>query len=535
MKYAFLVAWREYVENVKTKGFWIGMFLMPIILFLTAQVPIWLEQKATPIRYFALIDQSTNFAPIIVAALEKAHQRQVLDALNEYAAKNSVPAPTSPEAQRAAATLAQFSAANPQALDAFTRQGGMNFFLEQLRPCLRPGAPDFKEPRRPYQPVQVVPGVETASDFATLAKELKPYLRGDEKIEINGRSADLYAAVLIPRDIEDGIVRPGPAKPAAVRPSAAPASDRQIQYWSTDVAAAKTGGGLAHDIEEAVNAEIRRREYLARGLDGTVVHEVEHTYAPFANLNPKKEAGKEAVNAADVIKQWAPSGFVYLLWLSIFIVTQMLLNNTIEEKSNRIIEVLLSSVTPGELMMGKLFGIGAVGLTTIAAWLASLFGILSWRSGGSPEIAGQLLVVLRTSYLIPLFCVYFLLGYFLYSTVILSIGSVCNSIKEAQSYMGVVTLVMMVPLMTMTFIPKDPNGAVARLLSWIPIYTPFAMMNRADADPPLIDLVGTLVLLAASTGIAVWMAGKIFRIGILRTGQPPKVVEMLRWAMRKSG
>jgi ABC-type Na+ efflux pump permease subunit len=87
----------------------------------------------------------------------------------------------------------------------------------------------------------------------------------------------------------------------------------------------------------------------------------------------------------------------------------------------------------------------------------------------------------------------------------------------------------MVPLMTMTYIPSDPNGIPARVLSWIPIYTPFAMMNRATADPPMVDLIGTLALLIASTATALWMAGKIFRIGVLRTGQPPRIVEMWRW------
>src|SRR5262249_14992452 len=154
---------------------------------------------------------------------------------------------------------------------------------------------------------------------------------------------------------------------------------------------------------------------------------------------------------------------------------QMLLNNTIEEKSNRIIEVLLSSITPGELMMGKLFGIASIGLTMVGAWMLALFGILSWKSGGASEVAGQIFGILKTSNLVPLFSLYFLLGYLLYAGFILSIGSVCNTIKEAQSYMSVMTLVMMVPLLTMTFIPKDPNGPLARLLSWIPIYTPFTM------------------------------------------------------------
>jgi ABC-2 type transport system permease protein len=299
------------------------------------------------------------------------------------------------------------------------------------------------------------------------------------------------------------------------------------------VSASKDGSGLAGEIERAINAEVRRREYLAHGMDSEAVAQVERTSAPFASLNPKKEAGKEAVNTTDVIRQWAPSAFVYLLWLAIFAIVQMLLNNTIEEKSNRIIEVLLSSVTPGELMMGKLFGIAAVGLTMVGAWMLALFGILSWKAGGASMISDQILGVLKGSNLILLFSIYFLLGYLMYAGLILSIGSVCNTIKEAQSYMAVLTMLMMVPLLTMTFIPKDPNGTLARVLSWIPIYTPFTMMNRAGADPPLFDLIGTLVLLIASTCVALWMSGKIFRIGVLRTGQPPKIIEMLRWALRK--
>ena len=107
-----------------------------------------------------------------------------------------------------------------------------------------------------------------------------------------------------------------------------------------------------------------------------MVQQIERTYVPFVSLNPKKEKGLEAMGAADIIRQWAPSAFVYLLWVAIFSVMQMLLSNTIEEKSNRIIEVLLSSVTPGELMMGKLLGIAAIGLTMVGAcgwWRCSAF------------------------------------------------------------------------------------------------------------------------------------------------------------------
>ena len=207
----------------------------------------------------------------------------------------------------------------------------------------------------------------------------------------------------------------------------------------------------------------------------------------------------------------------------------MLLNNTIEEKSNRIIEVLLSSVTPGELMMGKLLGIAGVGITMIGVWMGSLVAILKLNSGPESELAGLLWDVLQNSGMIPVFIMYFILGYLLYSALFLSIGSVCNTLKEAQNLMGPVMLIMMVPMVTMMFIPKDPNGTLARVLSWIPLYTPFTMMNRAAAHPPMIDQVGTLILLLVSVVVAMWLAGRIFRIGILRTGQPPKFRELLSW------
>jgi len=528
MKYAFLVAWREYVENAKTKGFWIGIFVMPAILFFSAQVPIWLEQKATPTRYYVLVDQSKDLERTIESTVENGHQQRVLEALRDYARKNSVPATNSMNNASAADPLSEFSEANPRALENFVAKGGKESFLATLKTGLRTGASEFKEPRRLFQPVTPPASVNRDADLSTLAEALKPYLRGEQKIEANGQEVELSAAILIPRDIEKRIVRPARSTlPAANSP--APLLDHQIQYWSANASEFR----LREEVEQAVNKEIRRREYLARGMDGAAIQEVEQTHAPFTSLSPKKEKGKETLSTIDTVKQWAPSAFVYLLWLSIFVIIQMLLNNTIEEKSNRIIEVLLSSVTPGELMMGKLFGIAAIGLTMIGVWMLSLFGILSWKTGGPSELAGQVLLVLKGSNLVPLFSIYFLLGYLMYAALILSVGSVCNTIKEAQSYMGVLTMFMMIPLLTMTFIPKDPNGTLARVLSWIPLYTPFTMMNRATADPPLIDLVGTFVLLVATAILALWMTGKIFRIGILRTGQPPRVIEMIRWALRK--
>jgi len=505
MKFALLVALREYAEHVRTRGFWIGLFLFPAILFLSVQVPVLLAKKASPIRHYAVADLSGSLAPVIESRFERSYQSKVLGELRAYAQKNTLPSGAAP-------------VPSPPPLDEFLNQGGRETFLAALQPHLRPGTPAFDPPRRDFQLVPLPAGLSSSSNLAALRDGLRPYLRGDKLIEHDGQSVPLAAALLIPVDLDSHIRRPGQAA----------TNGASLEFWSSNV----TDNKLRDEIEQAINTEIRRREYLHRGLDAAAIRAVEQTRVSFAALDPKKESGQEAVSRADVARQWLPSAFVYLLWVSLFGIVQMLLTSIIEEKSNRIIEVLLSSVTPAELMMGKLLGTAAIGLTMVGSWMLALVAILAWQSGGAGTIAGDLLGTLQSSSLIPMFGVYFILGYLVYAASILALGSVCNTLKEAQSYIGVITTIMVVPLLTMTFIPKDPNGPVARLLSWIPIYTPYTMMNRILADPPWIDLVGTTLLLLVSSALALWMAGKVFRVGILRTGQPPKLLELLRWLRR---
>jgi ABC-2 type transport system permease protein len=517
MRNAFLVAWREFAENAKTKGFWIGIFMLPFMLFLSFQVPFLLEKKGQPIRYFVLADLSGEFEKTIDDALRQNYEQELLRELNEYARENV----SVTETNTNRTPWQEFAVESPETVERFSRAGGKEYYLRQIQSLLKPGAPPFVAPRPLYQRVPLP--VQAGSDINTLAQSLRPWLRGERTINISGREVRLAAAVLIPADIDQQVSRPG----SRIRFEAG----RGIQYWSVNLAD-KT---LRNEIEKVVNQEVRRREYVARGLDLPLIRQVEKTQVPIFELNPKKQEGKERVSAAETLAQWAPVGFVYLLWVAIFSISQMLLSNTIEEKSNRIIEVLLSSITPSEFIMGKLAGIAAVGLTMISAWIGSLLGILFWKSSGHSEVARQFFTLLSGSSLLPAFAIYFFFGYLLYAALILAIGSVCNTLKESQNYMAFISMMMMVPLLTMMFIPKDPNGFLARVLSWIPLYTPFIMMNRAAADPPLVDLIGTMVLLILTTAFALWMAVKIFRIGILRTGQPPRIIEMIRWLRTPKG
>jgi ABC-2 type transport system permease protein len=505
MRNAFLVALREYVENAKTKGFWIGIFMLPIVLFLSFQVPMLLEKKGTPIRHYVLLDYSGEFEEIIERAVEQQHQRTVLERLKEYAAGHGAKLPQE---------LQKFRSESPESVNEFIRAGGSEYYLGLLKPLLGTNAAPFEEPRRLYQRVELP--FEKPIEMEEASQKLRGALMGQETFEHQGERVSLNAAVIIPRNVAELVVRPGTTGNES----------QGVQYWSRNLA----DRSLRAQVEAAINKEIRQREYARRGLDPKAFAEVESTRVQMVELNPKKEQGQERVGKAEMLAQWAPVGFVYLLWVALFSISQMLLTNTIEEKSNRIIEVLLSSVTPAEFVIGKLAGIAAVGLTMVIAWLGSFLGILTWKaSGQQSEVAMQFVSLLQGSHLLGAFVIYFFFGYLLYAGIILAIGSVCNTLKEAQNYMGVITMLMMVPLLTMMFIPKDPNGTVATVLSWIPIYTPFIMMNRAAADPPMFDVVGTMVMLILFTGLVLWGAVKIFRVAILRSGQPPRVIEMIRW------
>ena len=525
MKYALLVAAREFEENAATKGFWIGVFLLPAII-LVSIFAVTLLNKATPTRYIAVNDQSGQYLQKIEHDLDRLHQMDVLKAFSEYAQKYTVATGKNTgdvDLEKVPAVdvekaIARFAENDPETLNRFVNEGGIVQALWQIAPYLVENAPAFEEPKVRYAMVDLPNEIVDPSDLDTSAGLMKEYLTEKKKIMTVGKEHALFAYVQIPSDVANMVKRPNAAKLMQ------PDKNHGVQYWSINLADTK-----ARDvIERVVNEETRRLEFVDQGVDAEAVARVQRTYVPFVSLNAKKEEGEEHVSVADQIRQWAPTGFVYVLWIVLFSISQLLLNNTVEEKSNRII-FLLSSVTVWELMFGKLIGIAAVGLAMLLSWVGSLMAILYFMQSPETRIATTLLEVLSTSGLIPAFAIYFILGFLMYSGLFLAIGSVCNTLKDAQNMQSPIMMLMMIPLFTIVFIPKDPNGTVATVMSWIPPFTPFVMMNRAAADPPLLDVVGTMMLLVVTTIVMLYLAGKIFRIGILRTGQPPKLKELYAW------
>ena len=222
MRYAFLIALREYAENVKTKGFWIGILLFPIILLAFIKVPQFLEEKATPVRYFVLLDQTGELEGVVDEALEHYQLRRVMQALGEYGQKYSrfsleeaaggksmaevleeTPASGGWEQQ-----LQSLVDANSKQLQEFVDAGGLVAALDGMKPYLKEDAPEFEEPRQRFRKVALPTELDPNADLDESANRLKAYLAGDKAFEVDGEKKELFAAVLIPEDIFEHVKRP---------------------------------------------------------------------------------------------------------------------------------------------------------------------------------------------------------------------------------------------------------------------------------------------------------------------------------------
>lgn len=515
-----LIAWREYMENVKTKGFWAGILIFPIIFTAMYFLQTTLS-NATPTRYYIFIDQSGEYSQAVETAIEREHQRRIFGEFVDYLLENrkEVDLDLSAAGQNNAADqlIDSADADEVAALEQWLANGGLDFALTMATPALREDREPFEQPPRQFIAADLPADIDANAAPEEIARALRPYLRGERRLSVDSEAIDLFALILIPANVNEDISRPGVMPQTGVGPTG-------IQYWARNL----TDSRLPDAIINSINLEIRNREYIGLGVDNQIVRNVQRTRMPISQLDPSAAEGEEEVSMADTFRQLAPIGFVYLMFISLMQSVQYLLSNTIEEKSNRIIEVLLASVTAGELMMGKLLGIGMSGLTTIAVWLLSFFLFITLYQSSQTELIGQILEVILSSELIPWFVFYYFAGYALYSGVFLAIGSLCNTLKEAQAMMMPMILIQVIPLAMMVFVVRDPDNTIVRAMSWFPLFTPYLMMNRAAADPPLIDVVGTTVLLLLSIVFVVWLSGKVFRMGVLRTGQPPKLMELLR-------
>lgn len=226
----------------------------------------------------------------------------------------------------------------------------------------------------------------------------------------------------------------------------------------------------------------------------------------------------------------------FLLYVVLLIYGSMVLRAVLEEKTGRIVEIVLSSMRPSQLMLGKILGVGAVGLTQLAIWGG--FGALAFGTGIPSMLPflpeGGLPVDLRAFLPGPqvfvFFAFCFLLGYFLYASLFAAVGAMCSTDEEAQQLQFPVIMLVIIPIVFLMPVLENPNSAMAVGLSLFPFFSPILMFARVAAGAaPLWEALLAIVGMIAALLVTAWIAGRIYRTGILMQGKRPTVPELWRW------
>lgn len=323
------------------------------------------------------------------------------------------------------------------------------------------------------------------------------------------------------------------------------------------------GLAVRSHIENVLTEEIRSRHLEASGIDKALVDKT------LQRVNIKSvevgDDGKQKQKSAEV-NMAVGLIFGFLIYIFIFIYGAMVMRGVIEEKTSRIVEVIVSSVKPFQLMMGKIIGVGLVGLTQFVIWVvlgtAITIGaqsIVAQDKYDAKQVAqtttatqqldqGQIdeaddkqaandamsqLMDLPFGTLIFAFLFYFLGGYLLYGSFFAAIGGAVDSETDSQQFMLPVTLPIIFAIVMVQFVLNNPDGPVAFWLSMIPLTSPIIMMVRIPFDPPTWQIALSMVLLVITFIVSTWMAGRIYRTGILMYGKKTTWKELGKWLFYK--
>jgi ABC-2 type transport system permease protein len=240
--------------------------------------------------------------------------------------------------------------------------------------------------------------------------------------------------------------------------------------------------------------------------------------------DPRSGDIRDGAEANRLVSFLAPAGLVMLMFMMIFVGATPLMQGVIEEKSQRIAEVLLGSVRPFPLMLGKLLGTVGVATTLAVVYLGGAYlGAQHFRL--TEHLPGQL---------IAWFLVFQTLGVLMYGSLFIAVGAACTSAQESQTMLLPVMLVAMMPLFVMTNVIMEPSGPLATGASLFPTAAPMLMVARLSVSPglPWWQPLLAVVVVLLTTLLCVWAAGRIFRVGLLSQGHEASVREMLRWVWR---
>ena len=323
--------------------------------------------------------------------------------------------------------------------------------------------------------------------------------------------------------------------------------EKRIQFVSND----SPSVSFINDLQDVIAKKITNENLQSAGLDTLKINNAKAAVL----INLEKASGEAALKGLNEIKIIIGGAFGYLIMMFIILYGNMVMRSVIEEKTSRIIEVIISSVKPFQLMMGKIIGTSLAGILQFLIWallgltamfvFSSIFGVHVGASAGVQEqvmqsahhdMSGTISTYIKELWNLPIatilisFIIYFIGGYFLYSSFYASIGAAVDNETDSQQFL----LPIIMPLILGVYIGfftvmHDPHGTIATVFSMIPLTSPIVMMMRIPFGVPAWQIIVSMLILFSTFLGVVWFAAKIYRVGILMYGKKPTWKELIKW------
>lgn len=295
---------------------------------------------------------------------------------------------------------------------------------------------------------------------------------------------------------------------------------RRLSFYNKSVSSMVT---LDNSLRPAMNRLLREERFAEKAVPDSL-----YTYlsarTEWSNIAVSPTGAEEEQD--EVVSFAMAFSLIMIIYIMVIMYGSHTLTAVIEEKSSRMAEVMLASVSPGNLMLGKVLGIGLAGLTQFGIWAVAFF-VLSQQGVSVGEFS--LDVGFLTPIILISFVLFFLLGFFLYATLYAGIGAMCNTVQDSQQFHTPVAMGLVLPMLLLSLILRAPDSTLSVVLSLVPLFSPVLMFMRVCVEtPPMWQIALSWALMIASILLASRMAGKLFRLGILMYGASPTWASMVK-------
>jgi ABC-2 type transport system permease protein len=452
------VAIREFLATVATKGFVIGLVILPLVILIMILGMRYLFTDDAPRieGEVAVIDPTGEIHDRVKEYLQPEAIAERRDDFSELLDENT------PQQIKQLSEVAQTDDARSLALQAILGQVP-NLDVVEL--------PASTDPERAKEPLREGKANEGGRLALVVVHENAVIKGSDEK---RYGKYDLF----LREKLDDRLV-----------------DEIKQGMWNAIVDARVSNAGMDRDYIDALTR-------VGRVASKTVTAE-----------------GEKETN--EVLNALLPMAFIGLLFASVMTGGQSLMTTMVEEKSSRVVEVLLSAVSPMQMMTGKIIGQMFVGFLVLLVY--SGMGIAAL-------ISFAVLGIVDLSLLFYLF-IFYLIAYFVIASLLAAIGAAVNEMREAQSLMGPVMIILMIPWILWMPISRNPNSTFAVVTSFLPPINPFVMLTRltSSSPPPMWQVWLSIAIGVASIYVAIWFAAKVFRVGVLMYGKPPNFATLIKW------